>query len=344
MVRRICKSVALLAVVGALGVSGCTGDAPSLPGREPRVKIIETSAMHLDRIYPSMTGPGDRVLVDTSDVAWITAFRTDVIDTVTEESMGGEFLCHSQLQIPSGVRLMVTATGYSEVRLPEGFGIPLTQILSGSRPASRGVGLYGMLLNNHEADIDRHGKVRATLEYFTDDDVGSPPFLKKLYIASRSVNVEDLEAYTPQEGYEINEDVTTHCVLVEGRTNHWIVPPGRQVTRTRYTGLVPVDAMVHYVAVHLHNHGVYVQLTDVTAGQVLWQANVVYEKHRRQIAKIPVYSDSEGFPIYIDHEYEVEALYDNTTDHDVDAMAMLYLYYHPNGEENIIYPTELPPG
>jgi hypothetical protein len=341
MVRRLGKTFVLLAVVGVLGAAGCTTDAPSLPARQPRVKVIDTPAMHLDRIYPSMTGPDARVFVDTSDVGWITAFRTDVIDAAEDEPMGDEFLCHGQLQIPSGVRVMVSATGYLETRFPVGFGMPLTQILSGFPPANRGVGMYGMLLNNHEADIDRYGKVRTTLEYFTDEDVGSPPFLKKLYVVGTSVNVEDLEAYTPQEGYEINEDVTTHCVLVRGRTNHWIVPPGPQVTRTRRTSLLPVDARVHYAAAHMHNHGRYLRLTDVTTGERLWQTDVIYESDRIQIEEIPFYSDTEGFPVFADHEYEIEALYDNTTDHDVDAMAVLYLYYHPNGDETIIYPTQL---
>ena len=51
----------------------------------------------------------------------------------------------------------------------------------------------------------------------------------------------------------------------------------------------------------------------------------------------------EGFRVYRDHKYELEALYDNTTDHDVDAMAMMYLYYHPKGNEIITYPDSPSP-
>ena len=76
---------------------------------------------------------------------------------------------------------------------------------------------------------------------------------------------------------------------------------------------------------------------------MLWQSDVVYEEDRLQIQKIPVYSSEEGFPLYADHTYEVESFYDNTTDGDVDAMAMMYIYYHPHGDENIIYPPELQP-
>ena len=242
------------------------------------------------------------------------------------------------------MRLLVTATGLGDVTLPDGFGIPLTQILSDFPSNRRGLMMYGMLLNNHEPDIDTYGKVRATLKYFTNEDVGDPPFLKKLYIVGLSVTVEDLEAYRPVEGLEINDDFASHCVLVDGLSFHWMVPPGKQTTRKRHRDLVPVDSRVHFAAAHLHNHGVYLRLTDVTDGKVLWQTDVVYEKGRRQIEKIPFYSSTEGFEMFADHEYEIEAFYDNETDQDTDAMASLYLYYHPNGDEDIVYPTELQGG
>ena len=49
------------------------------------------------------------------------------------------------------------------------------------------------------------------------------------------------------------------------------------------------------------------------------------------------YSSDEGFPLYKDHVYEIEALYNNTTDHDVDAMAMMVLYYYPKGDVSVTY-------
>jgi len=43
--------------------------------------------------------------------------------------------------------------------------------------------------------------------------------------------------------------------------------------------------------------------------------------------------------MYKDHTYRVDAYYDNTTDHDVDAMALVDLYYNPEGNVDITYPT-----
>ncbi len=47
------------------------------------------------------------------------------------------------------------------------------------------------------------------------------------------------------------------------------------------------------------------------------------------------YSSVEGFRVYPDHEYEMEAFYDNTTQHDVDAMAVIYLYFNPLGDNEL---------
>ncbi len=57
----------------------------------------------------------------------------------------------------------------------------------------------------------------------------------------------------------------------------------------------------------------------------------------RPIAEIPAYSSSEGFKIYPDHAYQIEASYTNETDHDVDAMAVMDLFYHPQDNLDITY-------
>ena len=36
-----------------------------------------------------------------------------------------------------------------------------------------------------------------------------------------------------------------------------------------------------------------------------------------------------GCPAYKDHDYELTTVYDNRTDHDIDAMTAMRLYVHP---------------
>ena len=369
-----CRRVAMVVpFVCALLIAGCTSEAPSAGGQAesrrdvpppvtdvaaaprdaapavrdiaaksrsaadgPRRMVIETAPLAIDQIYTSMAGPHDRQPVDFSVLDWVTAYRTEVVDATTGSKMGDEFFCHSQLQMENGTRLMVTATGSEEIRFPEGFGMPMSQVVGAGGPAQNSLTLLGMVLNNHVPDIDRSARVRATVEYWQHMDEGRPR--KKLYKTGLTMEVEDLEAYHPPAGQPANDDVSTHCVLVGKAPAHWMVPPGRQVTRKRYRNFLAIDGTVHYAVVHVHNHARYVRLLDATTDTILWQTDVEYEPERVQIAKIPVYESAEGFPIFKNHEYEIEALYENTTDQPVDAMAQIDLYWHPKGNVNINYP------
>ena len=46
------------------------------------------------------------------------------------------------------------------------------------------------------------------------------------------------------------------------------------------------------------------------------------------ITSIDEYSSVEGLALFKDHQYELTSTYENTSDHDVDSMAVMYLYMH----------------
>ena len=321
----------LLAGMTACDAAGPTPTPPAKPALpSAQVAVIETSPLQIDGLYPSMTGPMERIQMDVSGMDWITAFRTEIIAADTGEVLGDEFFCHSQLQFTDTRRLIVAATGVSDIRFPVGFGLPLWRNLDYYKKIKQKGGpanplsFLGMVLNNHEPNIDMTAKIRATIEYHSRDAVGSPPLLKELHTLHIPMTVQELTEYSPSQK---NDDVATHCAVVDGNINHWIVPPGRQITRKRY--VFEWGSQVHMGVVHLHNYGVYMRITDLTTGELLWQADAAYEPNRVQISEISMYSSVDGFTVHAGHEYEIEALYENTTDHDVDAMAMMYLYHHP---------------
>lgn len=333
--KRLFISPAAISMGVLLALSGCSKAGPS----SVRTRKIDLGPLLIDQLYPSMDGPFQRIRFDYSDMDWVVGFRTDVLDVTTGERMGEEFYCHSQLQLDNGNLLIVNAPGASRISFPEGFGMPLRKILSGVPEPDRGLTLLGMAMNPHEPEINRLAKIRIQIDYLRTADIEDPDSFKKLYQSHLGINVED--QYHP-EGHDPHGK---HQTIVEGRSSsikhggHWLVPPGRQVLKQRHSGIIPVDAAtVHLVAVHLHNYGVSMRLTDITEGRVLWHTEVVYEPDRVQISNIPAFLSPTGFPIYKDHEYEVESLYENTTDQPIDAMAIMFLYYHPLGDEDITYP------
>ncbi|MFQ5743082.1 MAG: hypothetical protein ACE5HV_05770 [Acidobacteriota bacterium] len=238
----------------------------------------------------------------------------------------------------------MAATGISEINLPVGFGIPLKEILSGMEEPWRGLSLLGMVLNNHDPEMNRKVKIRFSIDYISDSDPAASE-ISSMYKASVPVipggevsggGFERTAAVvlTGDPLQPSGESLET----AHGKEGHWMVLPGRQVIRQRYRHLIGVPTRVHYGLVHMHNHGRSMRLTDVTEGKVLWETELIYEPDRVQIAENPPYSSTEGFLMVPDHEYEIESVYDNTSSVPVDAMAVMYLYHHPLHDERISYP------
>ena len=120
------------------------------------------------------------------------------------------------------------------------------------------------------------------------------------------------------------------------KTGHWYVTPGRHVYRHRLEGLdetIPFDTRAHYIASHLHPFGESLELFDLTTGESVFKATAANYPHRVALEKITHYSSRDGIPIYSQHEYEIVAVYNNTTGQDVDSMAVMYLYLHDSVEK-----------
>jgi hypothetical protein len=84
---------------------------------------------------------------------------------------------------------------------------------------------------------------------------------------------------------------------------------------------------LHYISLHLHPYGTYVELRDRTLSKTVWKGFAHYRKGTTEIVKSDVYSSEAGIPVFKDHDYAIIAEYDNTSGKPVDAMAMLYLYF-----------------
>ena len=134
------------------------------------------------------------------------------------------------------------------------------------------------------------------------------------------------KAYTNQEGVDLSR--------------HWYVQPGKHEFKFvidhkhRKKGgafHVPFDTTVHVIVTHLHPYGKYLELIDITTGKRVYKAKTKSYRNRRGIKLIDQYVSKKGIPIYKDHEYELRAVYDNTTDGPIDAMAVIYLYAHDKG-------------
>lgn len=322
--------------------------------------------MKLDRLYQSMLGPASTQRITISktnfdELLWITGLQTDVVGPDGKEDIENDFFCHTNLALTPasqsapivdqafrkrfnlGNFFFTLVPGRMGISLPAGFGLPLR--------AGESLDLYTMSLNQTVPDRQFEVRFRTELNVIREQNVKKP--LTPLFFRAVTVTlnykkgenkaledlaarhegtadtIESCAAGTHQPEEEVKTASGSHSVtLDEGRTAHWLVPPGRHTYRSDVTETlnIPYDTKVHYVTGHLHPHGELIELIDRTEERTVFSIRSKDADDKPIVAGMEEFSLPEGVPIYKDHRYELVATYDNTTSSEIDAMGMIYLY------------------
>ena len=317
-------------------------------------RAVLSSVFHIDRKYRSMMGPTAmgpfKIDPSTRELLWITGFRSRVVGPDGRAPANQELLCHTNLvytpderakrlgwkQLARHRRLFTTSQGQLSVDLPPGFGIPVIS------DATLGLNTQALNHNIENADIEvRHEMV---VEYVRDAEVrGSmePLFLGfglSMALVDGDVGVYGVSDPTPEQiaaSCELGEHApgaTTLSMNADsfGRTftQHWVVPPGKEVRRTLITQTLalPFDTTVHFIGVHLHPFAESLEMRDLTTGETVYRSTARQPENGIGLASVDSFASIEGVPLYKDHEYEMVSVYNNTTSEDQDAMGTFFLY------------------
>ncbi len=285
--------------------------APELMSRE---FLLE--GFHIDKKYMSMEGPQEKMPIMSSlppdSTVWVRTMSVEMVDAENKE-ISAEFLCHAWLSYrsPRGGGMLTVSQGTESVILPEGFAFPIP-----NKPGNR-VMLIGMIENNNYDVIDQPAAMKYTIGYYSDEDAQRLGLkaLKPLNMVARP----DAPAVHP--GQHLAAGMQSH---------HWLVPPGRHTYRSPVVRPmfqtpgnplgIGTNTRIHFMRVHLHGYGESVALLDKTTGETVWTGYAKNASGLRQILYSDSYSDVEGVPLYLDHEYELEIVYNNPTDEPIDAM------------------------
>ena len=312
---------------------------------------MRSEVFHIDRIYRSMKGPFSlheiRLEGDSPpQTLWITGYDVRVIGTDGEE-VAPEFMCHSNLDLDVAAhaarfgrdpelreRLFTLSQGETEVRFPDGFGVPIR--------SDEPLRLYAQVLNLNEPDASLDVLQEVTIHYLREVD--APVGMKALFLRAANgyvlldgdvgyfgVELPDLELHGPGCGVGMNAGDREFCDA-QGRsfTGHWVVPRGRH----EYTSLVtrfmdvPFDTTLHHVAVHLHPFAESVELVDRTAGVSVFKSHADNFEDRIGLRRVEELDSAAGVPVFADHEYELVTVYDNQSGVDQDSMSVMFLYLH----------------
>lgn len=345
---------AMLGCAGPNDPSTLQADAAQAHTPTVRSKVVMSQAYTIDKKYASMRGPygfNDVVLYEseTPELLWIVGYKTTVVEADSDQQVSQEFICHANLDFdtkdyyahfpkapPVSGRVFTLSQGQQDIRFPEGMGVPVTSDLS--------ISLATQVLNLNLED-PQGVRVRHRVEIFFVRDAevqgemtplfqGAAEGFKALGDAKHygftEAEIKEMEAQGPGcgVGKPAIEGDSDDDHLGQQFTAHWVVPPGREVNVTNVTRFLnlPYDTTVHYIAVHLHPFAQSLTLKDLTADQVVFDAKVHGTPGKIGIDDIDHFESVAGLPLYKDHQYELTSVYDNTTDHDVDSMAVMYMY------------------
>jgi hypothetical protein len=328
------------------------GQALAQEANKPKVYSgkVHSHTYHVDKIYKSMEGPTGRRRFElpptpTPELFWLVGYKAIVVDAESLEPVSQEFMCHSNLDIEADQprvisphisgRLFTLSQGQQLIQLPDNFGVPMlstAKLRQGSQVLNLNLPdqefdlkheIEVMLVRDKEATepirplYQREVQLMKSLDkprYFGMKEGEGDP---KLHGASCAVGIDptgDSPLHRDQLGQEF--------------TAHWVVKPGREVSRANVTRWLNLhhDTTIHYISMHLHPFAESLELYDVTAKKTVWKGLARQREDRIGLEHVDYYSSAEGLPLYKGHEYELISVYDNTSGVDQDAMAVLFLY------------------
>jgi len=303
--------------------------------------------------------------VTKPELLWLKSVKVDILDK-QGESQSSEYLCHSNLyfsdyqrhhkifgrSITPNQRFIDINQGLLTVLLPDGFGIP---IMSGEQ-----LKFHSMVMNLQEKPEPFDLQLKTTFEYVRNSErVGPMKALAQraipMWIPVAAVDAHAHHHASPEESSEgsMDEGMTNEKYQADGEdglsapanptprgyrtrpdgvseTRHWMVPPGRHSFSYRPDkGLkMPFPkASIHVLTGHMHAYGESIELRDLTTGESLFVNRAKGFDDAIGIEFMTHYSSQDGFLVHRDHKYEILATYNNTSSSDIDAMAVIYLYY-----------------
>jgi hypothetical protein len=340
--------VGVAAALTTIALAACDG-GPRKPA-PVESEVVYSDAFTIDTTWASMQGPYRVMHVQLTDstsheLVWVVGYEAAIVDADTREPKSSEFMCHSNVDLdmarhrqifgwqkyPSR-RLFTLSEGQTNVRLPDGFGVPLRS----DEPLS----VTAQVLNHNYRGAPVRVRQRVTVHFIRDRALKHS--LVPLY--QRGINTL-VRLDGPGGGF--NTEVDEHAMHEhggaegmsadtmpyrdkEGRTfaGHWVVKPGREERRTPINGWLQMqqDLTIHYVSVHLHPFAESLQLRDVTTGDTVLSSNAENRPERIGLARVDQIASREGITLHKDHQYELVSRYDNTSGSDRTAMAVMYLY------------------
>jgi hypothetical protein len=154
--------------------------------------------------------------------------------------------------------------------------------------------LHWMPLFNNRGEQLARVQMRCEIVLIREKDLAKP--LRRLYSTLRSVQMPHL----------------------------FFVPPGRHENQATFQ--LPFDGRIHFIGTHIHPHGESMELYNVSRQERVWLGSRKNDPQGRMVG-MEVYSSEEGYAVQAGDTYRLKSTYNNPTQHDIDAMAGVFIFY-----------------
>jgi hypothetical protein len=231
-----------------------------------------------------------------AEPVWVIGFRTQVFDPSGKPSREN-YLCHTFIsnQTPDERPLAHSAHGHQMSAIYSDAFTQEVRLPDGfGLLIATGEGLNWAPLFNNRQVTPAKVRMGITVTLIREKDVAKP--LRRLYSTLQSVKVPHL----------------------------FFVPPGRHQRQSTFD--LMFDGKIHFMGTHVHPHAESVDLFNVSRQEEVWKAQRK-NSSEGQMVGMDVYSNPEGYPVRFGESYRITSTYNNPTDHDIDAMAGLFIFY-----------------
>ena len=263
--------------------------AESSHGRVSRANY-ETGLIDVGAGYIAHSPAGSTRLFHFEEPVWVIGYETSIHDAEGREPKEN-YLCHTFLGDQE-------FTQHDNPKMNAIYSDAFTR----SVRLPEGFGLYlpenqplsWLPLFNNRTDASARVKMRVEITLIREKDLVKS--LRRVYSTLRSAKMPHL----------------------------FFVPPKRHKQEAVFS--FPFAARIHFMGTHVHPYAELMELYNQTKNEQVWKGRSRWRDSGEMVG-FDVYSSVEGYRIEPTDKFRLTSTYNNTTDHEIDAMAGLFLFY-----------------
>lgn len=347
-------------------------DKKSISVGEDHIQFVENGQQTSMAASASRVKPPAASASEPRELVWLTGVHLVVLDEHDRELPTSEFMCHCNVdlnrrdeifpEIHTGSNRLFTITqGQSDIHFPAGCAVPL---------ASNEYIYLKFQAANRTTTAHRRIKHLCTVDLIRDSDLKTPmkalswytPFMAvelngSTKLAASSLHGPGCLSLSTGENAP-NAIPGTVIDYAAGRkvTGHWKVPPGRHfyvcpLTKERDFGFNSEDRIVRSVWTHCHPlcKQVTMLVCDGSKKTPVWTVDVSTNTDSGlETSKISDLNFTEGVLLPKGKQFEIDAIYDNTTGVAQDSMVSQGIFFEdpkfvkPNWSDQTLSPSKDP--